>query len=144
VAATYISEQEFTDWAAPFTVTDSTQLGRTRERASRDVDFYLGPWARESDGSLFGDLTVNPKGLTAEQIAQLKNAVCAQALYRIQNGEDWALGGGDLYASASGPDFNVTSKRPRVSPQARQELQGSGLVIRGATLTPRRRWGAVW
>jgi hypothetical protein len=131
MASVYITEDEFTAWAAPFTVTDSTELARTLERASRDVDAYCGPVWREDDGSAFGDLAANPKGLAAWQLVALKNATAAQALYRIQNGEDWALGGGDLSATVTGPDF-TTQARPRFSPQARQELQGSGLVVRSA------------
>jgi hypothetical protein len=133
MASTYITEAEFVAWAAPFTVTDSAELARIRERASRDVDAYCGPVWREDDGSAFGDLATNPKGLAAWQIVALKNATAAQTLYRIQNGEDWALGGGDLSPTVSGPDF-TTQARPRFSPQARQELRGSGLVVRGARL----------
>lgn len=130
--ASYIDEAFFTSWAAPFTVTDSAELARVMERASRDVDAYCGPIVREDDGSAFGSLTANPKSLLAWQITALKNATAAQTLYRIQNGEDWALGGGDQYQSVSGPDFNTTGRRARFSPQARQELAVAGLVIRGA------------
>jgi hypothetical protein len=121
-------------------VTDPAELARTLERASRDVDAYCGPTWREDDGSAFGDLAANPKGLAAWQLVALKNATAAQALYRIQNGEDWALGGGDLYQSTTGPDFSTTGQRPRFSPQARQELAGSGLVVAGPAFS--RRWAA--
>jgi hypothetical protein len=136
MASTYIDQAFFEDWAAPFTTTDPAELARTLERASRDVDTFCGPVWREDDGSAFGDLTANPKGLAAWQLVALKNATAAQALYRIQNGEDWALGGGDLSATVTGPDF-TTAARPRFSPQARQELQGSGLVVRSARLRVR-------
>jgi hypothetical protein len=66
------------------------------------------------------------------QIRALKNATCAQTFYRIQNGEDWALGGGDQYQSVAGPDFTTTGKRPIVSPRVKTELLGSGLVVRSA------------
>jgi hypothetical protein len=135
-AGSYVSTAEFVAYAAPFTVTDPDELARTLERASRDVDAYCGPTWREDDGSAFGDLVVNPKGLAAWQLVALKNATAAQALYRIQNGEDWALGGGDLSPTVTGPDF-TTQARPRFSPQARQELAGSGLVVRSARLGAR-------
>lgn len=142
VAGSYVTVAEFTDYAAPFEVTDADELERTLARASRDVDAYCGPWARRDDGSLFGDLTANPEALTAMQIVALKNAVSAQAIYRIQNGEDWALGGGDLYQNTTGPDFSTTGRRGFFSPLAKRELQGSGLVIRGATVGRWRRWVA--
>lgn len=140
--AAYITQAFFESYAAPFTTTDAAELARVLERASRDVDAFCGPWDRQDDGSIFGDLAANPLGLAAFQVVALRNATAAQALYRIQNGEDWALGGGDLYQSTTGPDFSTTGKRPRFSPQAQQELQGSGLVIRGASLGRRRRWVA--
>lgn len=132
MAPIYVTQSDYSAYAAPTTVTDSAELDRILERAERDVDAFVGPWTVETNGRKFGSLATNPKALTAQQQAALKNAVCAQAFYRIQNGEEWALGGGDLYESANGPDFSTTSRRPRFSPQARQELRGSGLVIRGA------------
>lgn len=134
MAASYIDSAYFTDWAAPFTITDPAELARVLERASRDIDRYCGPWEQQADGSLFGDLSVNPRGLGPAQINSLRRATAAQAYYRLRNGEDWALGGGDLYDSTTGPDFTATGRRPRVSPLARDELTGSGLLVRSGRI----------
>jgi hypothetical protein len=135
--ASYIDQAFFEGWAAPWTTTNPAELDRILERATRDIEAFCGPWERRDDGTLFGDLATNPAALRPAQIIALQNAVAAQAMYRIQNGEDWALGGGDLYQSTSGPDFTAAGRRPRVNPQAKQELAGSGLVIRGARLARR-------
>lgn len=135
MALHYVTRDYFVSesvYSAPFTVTNAAELDRVLERAEQDVDDFVGPWSRDSaTGRKFGDAgSTNPQGLSDSQVKDLKDAVCAQALWRINAGPDAFVD--SPYDSVSGPDFSTQGRRRRTSPQARSLLQGAGLVIRSA------------
>lgn len=130
MALVYVTRDYFVSesiYSAPFTVNDANEVDRVLERAERDVDDYVGPWPVDSaTGRKLG----SSAGLSAYQTAMLKDAVCVQALWRINAGPDAFID--SPYDSVSGPDFSTQGKRKRTSPQARAMLRDAGLVIRSA------------
>jgi hypothetical protein len=126
MAEAYATTKDFEDYVEGWETEDAGTLERVLERASRDVDRYVGAaWPVESNGMRFGDLGENPKKLTADQIESLTRATCAQAEYRIEKGEDWFVH--DQYKSANGPDFATVGKLSRYGPKMRDELKYTGL-----------------
>jgi hypothetical protein len=136
MALAYVTRAYFTDtsvYSSPFTVTDAAELDRVLERSERDVDSYLGPWPTDTASNRkLGNLTSNLRSLTSAQLENVREAVCCQALYRIEFGEEKFVHG--QYESVNGPDFTTQGKLPRLSPQAQQLLQDAGLVIRTSVL----------
>lgn len=131
MAPVYASSQNFSDHVEGWTTTDAAALDRLLERAERDIDAYVGPVSVEANGRKFGSpATTNEKGLSDAQRTALMLATVAQAYARYRRGEDSMYDA--EYDSVSGPDFNVSGRRSRLSPQAKQELAGTGLVVRSA------------
>lgn len=123
----YASVEDFENYVEGWETDDQAALERILERASRDVDRFVGAQYRMQDnGYRFGDLTVNPQALTQGQIDAVKRSTCAQAEYRITKGEEWFVE--DQYEAVSGPDFATKGKLPRFGPKAREELRNSGIV----------------
>lgn len=76
------------------------------------------------------------------QVDALKRATCAQAEYRDQMGEDFYIRA--QYQSVSGPEFQTTGALPLISPKARRELSGSGLIQYGARAVVGTTMGAAY
>lgn len=72
-------------------------------------------------GTRFDIWALNPA-----QVAQLRNATCAQAEYRDRMGEDFYIKA--QWDSVTGPEFRTTGRLPLIGPKAQRELQGSGLI----------------
>jgi hypothetical protein len=69
----------------------------------------------------------NPsKLLSFNQLQGLKNAVCAQASYMFDLGPRFFVEA--QYSSVKGPDFATQGKLPHIAPQARRELDLTGLI----------------
>lgn len=116
-----------------WTTTDEPALTKALEAAERDIDSYLGPWPVQSNGRKMGaPAGANEAGLSATQKMALRDATIAQAYYRIQRGPEFFFA--DQHESVSGPDFSTSGKLSNVSPAAKRDLAGSGLVIRTAQL----------
>jgi hypothetical protein len=134
----YAEQADFESYVVGWTTTtDVASLNKVIQLAERDIDFYCGPWSIESNGRKFGSPNAssgatNPKALTDNQKRQLKNATCAQAYFRILNGEEWMMQ--TQPQSVSGPDFSSQGARAKFSPQAKLELADSGLVRRSARI----------
>jgi hypothetical protein len=60
------------------------------------------------------------------QLQSVKNAVCAQAEFMLQMGENYFIE--PQYVSVAGPDFTTVGRRPVISPKALRELAVGGLV----------------
>lgn len=129
MALQYVTRAYFTDdciYTAGFQVSSTAELDRVLERAERDVDDFVGPWSMDSTT---GRKLTNA-GLDANRLGLVKDAVCVQALWRIQVGEDEFIN--SQYDSVSGPDFSTQGKRSRTSPQAKRLLTQARVVRRGA------------
>lgn len=133
----YATDTDFEEYVEGWTTDDSDALDRLLERASRDVDIYIGPRTVDNDSGLkFGDVAgdENPSDLLDWQLAALRRATCAQAEYRFQMGEEFMVAG--QFENVSGPDFSRTGKLPYFAPKARRELVGTGLVVTGVRAAP--------
>lgn len=120
-------EREIEGW----TTDDPDALDRLLMRAEADIDAFVGPVSVESNGRKFGAPNgANEKGLFEAQRVALMRATVAQAYWRYRAGEEFFYD--SSFESVNGPDFATTGKRSRISPQARAELAGTGLVIRSA------------
>lgn len=124
--ATYCTQADFEDYVEGWVTDDPDALERLLERASRDVDAMVGAWIREINGSVFGDLDDNPKGLTDAQKAALARGTCAQAEFRFQMGEEFFARA--QYDKVTGPEFSTSGTLPSESPKAIREMQGTGLL----------------
>lgn len=80
-----------------------------------------------------GGLKVDPNQLDGSDAMALKRATCAQAEYRDQMGSAFFVT--PQYKTVSGPEFNVTGRRPRVGPRVMDELADTDLIQRGARAT---------
>jgi hypothetical protein len=87
-----------------------------------------------------GGVRLDPWQLWPAQVAQLRNACCAQAEYRDQMGEDFYIR--SQWASVSGPEFKTTGKLPHIGSKVLRELQGSGLIQYSARAAVGTRAGA--
>lgn len=77
-----------------------------------------------------GGLKVDPHQLAPSDEMALKRAVCAQAEYRDQLGDAFFVV--PQFKTVSGPEFNVTGRRPRIGPRVMDELASTDLIQRGA------------
>lgn len=134
MAPVYATKEEFA--ADPrlsgWTTTDTAALDKALEAAERDIDAYCGPWTVEVNSRKFGaPAAANEKGLSTAQKQVLRDATIMQAYYRIVQGPDFFVR--DQHQSVNGPDFSTSGKLSKLSPAAKQDLAGSGLVIRSAS-----------
>jgi hypothetical protein len=77
-----------------------------------------------------GGLKVDPYQLAVSDRMALRRATCAQAEYRDQMGA--AFFTMPQYKTVSGPEFNVSGRRPRIGPRVMDELASTDLIQRGA------------
>jgi hypothetical protein len=80
-----------------------------------------------------GGLKMDPNQLSGSDAMALKRATCAQAEYRDQMGA--AFFTTPQYKTVSGPEFNVSGRRPRIGPRVMDELADTDLIQRGARAT---------
>lgn len=124
--ATYAQTSDFEAYVEGWQTDDAGALERVLERAEEDIDDmlsgdYLTVNGRKRDPSVSA---VNP--MTVNEIKYLMRATCAQAEYRIVQGEDFFVQ--TQYDSVSGPDFSTSGKRPRIGPKTRRELARGRLI----------------
>lgn len=101
---------------------DTPSRERLLALASRDIARYLGAdW--------------DPLLLEPEQIAALRDATCAQAVFRSGQGGEFFIGLDDGVASVGGLTFS-TRTPPRLSVEAAELVAGLGLYARSGTVEP--------
>lgn len=104
---------------------DEARIKRIIERAEIQVDNLL-TWtgeplaqdATESQPAVYRSL--DPADISAADRYFLSRAVCAQAEYRLQQGE--AFFSSAQYERAKGPEFETTGRLPNIGPKVWEEL----------------------
>lgn len=123
----YATPADLTAAAAAYSValpSDADGVARVLNLASRDVDRFL-----------LGVGTFDPTTLTVAQVAALRDATCAQACFRLQQGPDLNLATDDQVA-AIGP-LSFTARPPaRLSAEAAEIVSGVGLFRRSGCAAP--------
>ena len=99
-------------------------IERALERASRDLDGYLGWPPPVTDA-----LRLNPLLLTEYEAGCLARATAEQAAYVLQRGAEDVSVDQDGIAATGGISFASTPP-PRIGPAARDALAGAGLYAR--------------
>lgn len=140
MAAIYATIAELTAYAAgyPYTLpSDDAEKTALIERAQADLDSILGDYEvlALNDG-----LKIDPDTLDYAEDRALTRATCAQALYRLEMGEDHFI---RPPIAASGPEFSQQQAPSHVGPQTWRELAGSGL-LRNTTSSARRAPRPSW
>lgn len=117
------------------TVPDDDAAAVLLASCSRDVDRLLSP--EYPPDSITGLKLAPPVApLTAAQLSALSRAVCAQAAYRLQVGEDEFSIGTDRVLGLPGGVAISPTPWSRYGPRVLEELAGAGLRLRSGTLTP--------
>jgi len=119
----------------PVDAAGDAQLDRLLVRAERDVDRQLGFYIIDAATGL----KFSPAALTVFPMAQrdaLRRATCAQAEFRLAQGEDveGMMIGADDGVAAVGPVSFSRFPVPRIGPKVAEELAGSGLVVWSGTV----------
>jgi hypothetical protein len=132
--ATAAEARELT--AGNYELSDETRVTEDKwnlalERASRDVDAYIGwPFPKEDR------LRINVADeLSDGQAAALKRAVIEQASYRLQLGESERVVD-SLRHGLRGEGTQIVPPAPRYAPQMREALADAGLYKRSGTAPP--------
>lgn len=135
--AVYATIADFEGYVEGWVTDNPAALQRTLDRAERDVNSYL-KWTR------FPYTAPQFVLLAAEYQAGLRNAVCAQAEYRLLMGEEFFV---ETSTPVSGPDYSSTRAPARFGPKARQELLDAEIISltgpmgrRVPAVTPQRRF----
>lgn len=120
----YATRGAFEAYVEGWSTGDPAALDRLLERASRDVDYLLGPRPALTTGT-FAGFKVDPATLEAWQAAALSRATCAQAEYLFRVGDqDTAVGRAP--SLIQGPDFQVSygsgGATARLGPKVAVEL----------------------
>lgn len=103
---------------------DDADAERVLDRAEIDVDLIAGPWPYLSTGRKF-----DPPTLPVTAFQALRRGTCAQALFRLAQGEELLIGTADGIAAIGGIAFS-SSPLPRIGPRVWEELAGHGLMVR--------------
>lgn len=118
-----------------------TDLDRLVERAQLDVDSLLGDWDVWPSGTYAG-LKIDVTTLDYAQQQALARGTIAQVLYRREMGEEFFVR--PQMPDVSGPEFQTKGKLPRVSPAAKQELSGVGLIRSTTSIANKGRGLPPW
>lgn len=116
------------------------EVERALARAEDDIDRAVGAWPIDpATGRKFDPESGD---LEAWRYERLRDATCAQAEYRLHMGEAFFTEG--QADSVSGPGVSSSGRLPRLSPQAREQLESGGLLrlttLLTGTLVPDPRW----
>lgn len=119
MATTYATVADFEAYVEGWVTDNAAALERVLLRAERDVDLILGAWDRDP---LTGLKWSPATELTAVEAAALRDATCAQAEYRIEQGENFFVR--SRPETVSGPDFTikVPGGEPYIGPKVWVEL----------------------
>jgi hypothetical protein len=133
---TYATPDDLEDYSEAFVVDNEDAANRLMYRAQQQVDQLLvgRVGAIQATG-----LRYDPDALEPWVAQALKNAVCAQAEYRLAMGEDFLIR--DQRQQEQTPDMTLIGKVGRIAPKVYEELAGTGLLRFGARLS---RSGATW
>jgi hypothetical protein len=131
----YATIDDLTAYSEGIDVSDAALVGRELERASRDVDNYVGgAWPLLDSGWRF-DPADPLTPLTDGQIDALVRATCAQAEFRLYKGPEYFKD--DMPGIVQGPDFTIDEGTRRwFSGKAARELRVFGLTVTGARAVP--------
>jgi hypothetical protein len=118
----YATQADFETYVEGWVTDNPDALARIMQRASRDIDRVCA--GGEPDGTTGLKFSPTPDWFDDQQVQALKRACCAQTQYRLIRGEEFFI---DYSPTRiTGPDFNQEGKPPRLSPEARRELETSG------------------
>jgi hypothetical protein len=134
--AAYATKAQLVEYAAGrgLTLPPDDDQDALLSRATDDVDSVLGDYRIHESGTYAGR-KIDPAAETDyTETRALHRAVCAQALYRIEMGEDFF---NRPQIASSGPEFSLDQPPSHVGPQTMRELAGSGLM-RNTTSVARR------
>lgn len=127
--STYATIEDFKAFTEMDPLPSDQLIQRALDRAEFDVDAYLpGP-------PLDTGLRVVPTDLLDWQADRLNKAVCAQAEYRLEMGDEFFQHAVNDEV-IQGPDFTISGRRSRFSPVAAQWLRGASLLVMGARAVP--------
>jgi hypothetical protein len=128
----YATQADFETYVEGWVTDNPDALARIMQRASRDIDRVCA--GGEPDGTTGLKFSPTPDWFDDQQVQALKRACCAQTQYRLIRGEEFFI---DYSPTRiTGPDFNQEGKPPRLSPEARRELETSGIKPTSARMTP--------
>ncbi len=122
--ASYATAEEFETYVEGWVTDNPDALDRLLERATRDIDRFLGARSTQTIGTYAG-LKIDPADIETWEADALSRATCAQAEYRFQMGEDFFVRAQGQ--EEKGPDFQIKGKLPYLGPKAKAELDASGL-----------------
>jgi hypothetical protein len=100
-----------------------------------NADALLAAASRDLDVILVGVGTVPIDLLDVDQTEALSRAVCAQSLFRDQQGAEMVLALDDGLSSAAGVSFSLRPPR-RASPLVYEEVAGYRLLTRSGCAPP--------
>lgn len=128
---TYATEAELVAYAAgtsyaarlPAVAADRNRL---LELAEHEIDQALGAGGRQTTGTALLLSAADVAALPGEDKAALSRSTCAQALYRIEMGDDFFVRA--QREKVSGRNFSADGKLPIVGPGAWRELTYSDLL----------------
>lgn len=131
----YATVEDFADYVEGWSTDDDEALERLLTRASRDIDSFAGRRRVQSDTG-FKFITAFPASGETDptyldefetwQVDALKRATCAQAEYRLAQGEDFMVNAQP--DGISGPDISTSGRLPYMAPKAWAELQITGIL----------------
>lgn len=104
----YATRTDFENYVEGWVTDDAAALDRLLERAERDVEalFPLLPIVVAATAGVYQGHRFWPEAMLADyELAALKRAVCAQAEYRFDVGEETIAGA--TPTKVTGPDFTV-------------------------------------
>lgn len=104
----YATQADFEAYVPGWVTDNSDALANLLERATRDIDYVLGPLPIRTSGD-FAGLKVDPADLTEQHAEALSRATCAQAIHLFRFVEPAATAaaatGGQRVSRVKGPDF---------------------------------------
>lgn len=138
MASTYAAAADLVAYVAGTAYKDripADEPGRTAllEKAELDLDAQAFPVLATDDTT---GRKMLPSDLDPNEVSALKRATCAQAVYRVEMGDEFFVRA--QRERVTGRSFSAEGKLPVLGPEASRELTGGGLHRR-TTSTGRRR-----